>query len=287
MKKLNKDNGNMKIYFIDEYDNIYKTEGRVIDKTKKRKGETYKNISKDMKIKIIKNDQVIYQTKDKKKKGKFNRNEDYKNSFKKNNEIVKEKVKTINEDNNIQKEEQVDTNISSNQSSIQTEVNTEVKDVQTEKEEIITVVTDSDTNENSINLDDTQDINDILEEQDKVVEKEKTEKEENKIENKAKKLHEETKNEIKKILDNPKNIVKTKRKYLDAAAIIAMGEEIERKKVEKKSLPEDVLNILASSGVDLPSPTSYDKYEEMAAEYGYDDCEKYQKIRKQNKGGMF
>lgn len=296
MKKINRNSGNMKITFTDEYGRVlYEVNGVVKDRPERRKKETYKSIVGDMKVKIIKNDQVIYETRDKKRKNKNgkdfkekkikNTNEQQQNTnnvFDNNKEAVETKdtqiIDTLVDNTVVEEKQEIMESIEvvDNQIENVEEIQEQVIDNQSGDDEIVVVAEITDKEGEPINLDDIL-VVDVEKEFKEQETDDKTEDEN--IENKAKELHEKTKEEIEKIIVDPRHILRTKRKYLNSKDIVELGKKMD--KMKENPLPSDVLDIIKDAGIDIQPPTSYDKYEQMAVDYGYDDdYENHQKIKK-------
>ena len=110
MRKINRNKGNvMKITIRNEYGlPVYENSGTFIDKTEKRKGGTYKEISGDMKVRVTDSmGNEIYHTKDKPKRKNNKRFEN--NQYKEGNKRKEqEAAKSIKENAKRVEQEKLD-----------------------------------------------------------------------------------------------------------------------------------------------------------------------------------
>lgn len=110
MRKINRNKGNvMKITIRNEYGlPVYENSGTFIDKTEKRKGGTYRDISGDMKVRVTDSmGNEIYHTKDKPKRKNNKRFEN--NQYKEGNKRKEqEAAKSIKENAKRAEQEKID-----------------------------------------------------------------------------------------------------------------------------------------------------------------------------------
>lgn len=109
MRKINRNKGNvMKITIRNEYGlPVYENSGTVIDKTEKRKGGTYKEISGNMKVRVTDSmGNEIYHSKDKPKR---KNNKKFENQYKEGNKRKEQQAaKSIKENVKRAEQEKID-----------------------------------------------------------------------------------------------------------------------------------------------------------------------------------